>query len=259
MKLSIITVVYNNLSGLKKTTESILPLPDNAEWIIVDGASTDGTENFIHTISSQNIHVLSECDHGIFNAMNKGIVLANGEYLIFMNSGDYFNRDEFLKFEHILGTNQSDIIVCNYFPIDVKNNIGYARKMTDINSLCHYDNIPHQSTFIAKKVFDCIGLYDDKSYRYVADYEFFLRAYKSNCTFIYLSNKYLSYFIQDGVSYNYGNAFAIAKEYRIVQKKHCLKYSKKIQIIYFIKYILQSISFIDPILRKILFTKRRNT
>lgn len=256
MKLSIITVVYNNLNGLKKTLASMLPLPENAEWIIVDGASTDGTKEFIENIFCKNIKILSEQDNGIFNAMNKGITLASGEYLIFMNSGDYFNRDEFLKFERILDKNKSDIVVCNYIPIDSKNNIGYARKMTSVSSLCKYDNIPHQSTFISKKVFDNIGLYDEMNYKFVSDYEFFLRAFKSNHSFIYLENIYLSYFIQDGVSYQYHNALLIARENRIVQRKYCSKFSIKLQLIYFIKFLFQFISFLDPLIRKLVFRKR---
>lgn len=256
MKLSIITVVYNNLNGLKRTLESILPLPENVEWLIIDGDSKDGTEKFIHTITSENIRVVSEADHGIFDAMNKGVFLSSGEYLIFMNSGDYFNRSEFLKFEEILEKNKSDIIVCNYIPIDLKNNIGYARKMTEITSLCEYDNIPHQSTFISKKVFDNMGGYNDMNYRFVSDYEFFLRAFKSNYTFRYLEDIYLSYFIQDGVSYKYHNALLIAKENRIVQKKYCSKYSIKLQVIYFIKFLCQFISFLDPLVRKLVFKKR---
>lgn len=257
MKLSIVTVVYNNLNGLKLTSESILPLPKNVEWIIVDGASTDGTQKFVQALSSKNIRVLSEADSGIFNAMNKGIVLACGEYLIFMNSGDYFNRSEFLKFEQILEKNQSDIIVCNYIPVDSNNNIGFARKMTNLTSLCRYDNIPHQSTFIAQRVFDNIGGYDDKNYTYTSDYEFFLRAFKANHSFIYLENIYLSYFIQDGLSYKYNNALLIAKENRVIQKKYCLGYSIKLQVIYYVKYCLQFLSFIDPLLRRLVFRKRK--
>lgn len=85
---SVITVTRNNLSGLKKTHKSILcQTCEEYEWIVIDGASDDGTPDFLRT---KNASWISELDHGIYDAMNKGIERANGQYLIFMNAGDCF-------------------------------------------------------------------------------------------------------------------------------------------------------------------------
>ena len=91
MKLSIITVNLNNLEGLKKTYESVVSQTfTDYEWLVIDGGSTDGSREFIEQHQDKFAYWCSEPDKGIYNAMNKGIVRAKGEYLNFMNSGDYF-------------------------------------------------------------------------------------------------------------------------------------------------------------------------
>jgi glycosyltransferase involved in cell wall biosynthesis len=94
MSLSIITINLNNFEGLKKTFQSIYPLSVNLETkiehIIIDGCSVDGSVDFLNSNVSSGYKLVIEKDYGIFDAMNKGLALANGEYVIFMNSGDQF-------------------------------------------------------------------------------------------------------------------------------------------------------------------------
>lgn len=91
MKFSVITVTYNNLQGLLKTSESILEQTfGEFEWIIVDGGSADGTVQFLTSFDRLKINWVSEKDGGIYAATNKGIKLSRGEYCIFMNAGDRF-------------------------------------------------------------------------------------------------------------------------------------------------------------------------
>ena len=97
MKLSIITVNLNNLEGLKKTYESVVCQTfTDYEWIVIDGGSTDGSREFIEQHQDKFAYWCSEPDKGIYNAMNKGIMRAKGEYLNFMNSGDCFACKETL-------------------------------------------------------------------------------------------------------------------------------------------------------------------
>ena len=115
MQLSIITINYNNLEGLRKTSESILCQSwKNFEWIIIDGGSTDGSKEYIESVATKtDAHVsfwCSEPDKGIFNAMNKGIVQSSGEYLNFMNSGDEFlDKDTLLRVYELISTNKADV------------------------------------------------------------------------------------------------------------------------------------------------------
>ena len=89
MKLSIITVTRNNLEGLRRTAESVAAqLWHDFEWIVIDGASTDGTKEFLQQLSPQPDWWKSEPDKGVYDAMNKGLSMARGEYLLFLNAGD---------------------------------------------------------------------------------------------------------------------------------------------------------------------------
>ena len=91
MKLSIITVNFNNVEGLRKTAESIVSQTfQDFEWIVIDGGSTDGSKELIEQYSDRIAYWCSEKDSGIYNAMNKGVRYAKGEYINFMNSGDCF-------------------------------------------------------------------------------------------------------------------------------------------------------------------------
>ena len=90
MKLSIITINYNNLAGLQKTIESVVSQTfRDFEWIVIDGGSVDGSRELIERYANSFSYWVSEPDKGIYNAMNKGIVVAKGDYLLFLNSGDW--------------------------------------------------------------------------------------------------------------------------------------------------------------------------
>ena len=91
VKITVITVNFNNLNGLKRTIPSVLSQTYNQyEYIIVDGGSTDGSKEYIEQYSPLIDEWVSEPDKGVYNAMNKAIKMAHGEFCIFMNSGDHF-------------------------------------------------------------------------------------------------------------------------------------------------------------------------
>ncbi|GHV16754.1 hypothetical protein FACS1894169_10930 [Bacteroidia bacterium] len=99
MKLSIITINYNNLSGLKRTVESIIPHHRrDMEYLVIDGGSTDGSADIIKKNGDKINYWVSEPDSGIYNAMNKGIRQAKGEYILFINSGDTIRPNANIKF-----------------------------------------------------------------------------------------------------------------------------------------------------------------
>ncbi len=98
VKLSIITVNLNNSAGLRKTIESIVKQTfKDFEYIIIDGGSTDGSAEVIKEFADKITYWVSEPDKGIYNAMNKGILHAKGEYLLFLNSGDWLADDDLLS------------------------------------------------------------------------------------------------------------------------------------------------------------------
>lgn len=175
MKLSIITINYNNLDGLKRTYESVVSQTcQDFEWIIIDGGSTDGSKEFIEEHQGQFAYWCSEPDKGIYNAMNKGIAKANGEYLQFLNSGDNLVDDkvieEFLAFGWEEDVVSGDIILDG----DI-NEIRYNpdEEELDFDRMRSGAGVTHPSSYIKKELFDKYGLYDE-SLRIVSDWKFFI-------------------------------------------------------------------------------------
>lgn len=98
MKYTVITVCYNNKIGLEGTIKSVIHQTyKDFEYIIIDGASTDGSIDIIKKYSNHISHWVSEPDKGVYSAMNKGIKIAQGEYIIFMNAGDTFYSNNILE------------------------------------------------------------------------------------------------------------------------------------------------------------------
>jgi len=153
MRLSIITINYNNLVGLRKTFDSIVTQNwTDYEWIIIDGGSSDGSKEFIEENLGRFSYWCSEPDKGIYNAQNKGILRAVGDYLLFMNSGDSLCCKDTLK--SIFSSNISEDVIygntlrTNQGKIEI---VRYPNPMT-LGYLI-YGGICHQSTFFKRSVF----------------------------------------------------------------------------------------------------------
>lgn len=214
-KLSIITINYNNREGLKRTVESVI----NQKWqdfqyIIIDGGSTDGSAEYIQNHSDKIDYWISEPDKGIYNAMNKGISKAEGEYLLFLNSGDHLYNNITL-YENYQQLENFDLIYFDILYVNKKKseNVSYPDKLDF--SFFYKGTLCHQSTMIRKKLFDVVGLYDE-DLKIVADWKFFILAlFKFNCTYIKV-NKTLATYYLDGFSSDSNNAVLIYKERQLV-------------------------------------------
>ena len=210
-KISIITVSYNNLEGLKKTVDSVCSQTlKDYEFIVIDGGSKDGTKDYLENSNNKIDHWVSEPDNGVYQAMNKGIKKATGDYLIFLNSGDHFFNNKVLeKNMSCLGT--SDIIYFDLQVIDKEEN--YIKEYPSVLSFSYFvkDTLPHPASFIRKKLFDKIGLYDE-SLKIVSDWKFFIDAIcKNNITYKKMDSV-LSTFYLDGMSSNRSNKSVIVNE-----------------------------------------------
>lgn len=175
-KVSIITVNLNDAAGLRKTVSSVLAQTYNDfEFIVIDGGSTDGSTDFIREISSRLSYWLSEPDNGTYNAMNKGIKLASGEYCLFLNSGDFFVDDRVL--DNIFNKSETADIISGDV-LKVRPNKKFRRvsspETISLHKLCIH-SLPHQATLIRRSLFEEIGYYTE-SYKIVSDWEFFLKA-----------------------------------------------------------------------------------
>jgi glycosyltransferase involved in cell wall biosynthesis len=199
IKLSIITINYNNLLGLQKTVFSVITQSCNEfEYIVIDGGSSDGSEEFLVNQNDTIDYWISEKDTGIYNAMNKGIQKAQGEYLLFLNSGDHLYNDSIIE-KVIHNLKDYDLIYSN---LEVRGE-GQSKIITFPNQLrfsfMFFNTLPHPATFIKKSLFDTIGLYDEKL-KIVSDWKFFMIAlFKNECTYAKI-DEVISCFYLGGIS-----------------------------------------------------------
>ena len=199
LKLSIITINYNNLLGLQKTVASVTSQTwQEFEYIVIDGGSTDGSAAYLESQKDKITYWVSESDAGIYNAMNKGIAKATGEYLLFLNSGDHFNEATSLQKVSMHLCNE-DVI---YFNINVVQEAGSCvLENPGVFSFSYlHNNLPcHQCTFIHQSVFERVGHYDE-SLKIVADWKLLLLGIlKHNVTYRKVDAVF-STFYQDGIS-----------------------------------------------------------
>ncbi|MCM1324669.1 MAG: glycosyltransferase [Acetobacter sp.] len=201
MKLSIITICYNIKDEIERTCKSIVSQTNqNFEWIVVDGGSTDGTVDILNKYKDKMTVFISEPDKGIYNAMNKGIKHAKGEYLNFMNGGDSFAAsdvvEKFLDFE---ATSAADVIYGNMNYIKNEKDEKILKYDQIIDPYFFYNNtLNHQSTFIKRELFDKYGLYNEE-YKIAADWEKFVVYTKKRCRFEYMENV-VANFYEGGIS-----------------------------------------------------------
>lgn len=221
LKISIITVNFNNANGLEKTINSVREQNyKDIEFIVIDGLSTDNSKNII----LKNINIISywisEKDNGIYDAMNKGIKACHGDYILFLNSGDFFvNRN---TLSNVFGEECiEDLIIGRQLFINAEGKIGRSPKLRKKEFNITYflsSTIPHQATFIKKDLFEKIGYYDI-SYRVSADWVFWIRAIVENGCSVRIINENISYMEEGGISSNMDKCYADMSNYM----NECLK------------------------------------
>lgn len=204
MLLSIITINWNNAKGLEKTIQSVVSQSfKDFEYVIIDGGSTDGSVDIIKKYSEVfPINWLSEPDKGIYNAMNKGIRKASGEYLHFLNSGDmlYDNNvvaqmsEKIEDYSHpamLTGRMYKRMPDGSMYKSIISNNYSFLRFYTA--------SINHPSTYIKRELFDRYGLYDE-SLKIVSDWKWFMQVVALNDVKPIIVNVNVSIFDMTGIS-----------------------------------------------------------
>lgn len=210
MKLSIITINRNNAEGLRKTIESVVSQTfTDYEYIVIDGVSTDGSVDIIKQHTDKINYWVSEPDSGIYNAMNKGVLKAKGEYLLFLNSGDI------LAARNTLAT----VIVNMEDGVDILS--GYVREKNDGGKdkyppenftfrYLYYKNIPHQAEFIRRELLVAFGLYNE-NFMILSDNEFNVKALMNNANYRYI-DVLVAYVDTTGVSCTAANNHIMSEE-----------------------------------------------
>ena len=197
--LSIITVNYNNFTGLLKTVNSVL-CQNCKEWEyqIVDAKSSDFDDGYFSFLKDKGIRILSESDKGVYDGMNKGASLTKENYLLFLNSGDaLFNSAVFNIVNPYFG--KYDLVYGNYPPkLSVEYMMVYG--------------LPHQGIFINRYLHETIGGYSLR-YKIISDWVFFMEAlFYHDATYVHVDNV-VSVFDGHGISQKDENVLLIITEH----------------------------------------------
>lgn len=250
MKVSIITINLNNAGGLEKTIESVVNQTySDIEYIVIDGASTDNSVEIIKKYSHKISYWISEPDTGIYNAMNKGIRKATGEYLLFLNSGDFLFNDNVLSdvFDQEFA---DDLIYGNQNRIDSTNEkfIKFSEKLSFYHFYAGF--LAHNCTFIKRSLFDIVGFYHE-DYKVVSDHEFFMLAVcKYNCTCRYI-DKTIANMVVGGISNNIDTRELVQRERNEILDKHFPAFKSDYELLY--NYRFNSVSKkLKRLLKKVL-------
>ena len=195
--ISVITIVYNGFSYIEKTIQSVVSQSNkNIEYLVIDGGSTDGTVDVIHRYDKRISQIIVEKDQGIYDAMNKGLDRANGDYVIFMNGGDCFASSQILS--EIFSCNSDFDFLYGDSYINDKNKIYYKRARP--HQYAWYGMFAHHQSMIYNlRMIRRYGIKYDLSYIVAADYKFTLEVLKYAHKVIYLSTP-ISIFLLGGIS-----------------------------------------------------------
>jgi glycosyltransferase involved in cell wall biosynthesis len=199
-KLSIITIVYNNARDIERTIQSVINQTyKKIEYIIIDGASTDGTLDIVNQYQDHISKIVSEPDKGIYDAMNKGMALATGDYILFMNSGDEIYDNQTVE-AVFASADWADIY---YGETEMYNDnwesLGKRRHEApeefDWKSFKYGMSISHQAIYVKKS----ITVPYDLQYKYSADIDWIIKAAKKASNIVNV-HRYVAKYLVGGMS-----------------------------------------------------------
>lgn len=196
-KISVVTVCYNAADTIEETMLSVLNQTyDNVEYIIIDGGSTDGTVDIIKKYSKRLAYWVSEPDKGIYDAMNKGIDAATGDYINFMNAGDRFFKSDTIDYLIPNIFSSTDIaygdVVMNY-----NGKILYQKPLS-LERIYRHLPFCHQSCFVSTDLMKSEKF--DSSIKILGDYKFFYNQYILRRNFQYIPTPIALYNATEGIS-----------------------------------------------------------
>lgn len=235
VKISIVTINLNNLPGLIKTIQSVFSQDyQNIEYLIIDGGSTDGSVDYIKSNAKRIKYWVSEKDNGIYDGMNKGIRKSNGDYILFLNSGDYFFNSQSLK-KLIEAAVDKDIVYGNMIIEKFDGRVVKTYPKVLSRQYFQTDTIPHPCSLIRRELFLKFGFYNT-NYKIISDWAFFIDSIvKRKASYAYLDTA-ISVFNLDGISSQPSSYKVIRSEMNIHFKKNYFLYYVYDNIIWKIKY-----------------------
>lgn len=200
VKISIVTVCFNSVATIEQTIKSVINQSyKNIEYIIIDGGSTDGTFDIIKKYESYISYWVSEPDKGIYDAMNKGIKVATGKLIAFINSDDWYDKDAIYHFAEAYKEEPADVLFGDLVYIKEDGSTQYENNETvDLKKMLYTNKLCHQAICVNTQLMKASPF--DLQYKIAADYDFLLRLFMGNHSFRYVGNYLISYFRFGGVS-----------------------------------------------------------
>ncbi|WP_029281150.1 glycosyltransferase family 2 protein [Pedobacter sp. R20-19] len=199
-KLTVITIVYNNVRDIERTITSVLKQTyKNIEYIIIDGKSTDGTLAIIAQYKERISRIISEPDKGIYDAMNKGLALATGDYILFMNSGDEIYDEQTVEdvFDSAPGADiyygETEMFNDNWKSLGRRRH--EAPEIFNWKSFQFGMNISHQAIYIRKSITEPYDL----KYRYSSDIDWIIKSAKKASNIVNV-HRYVAKYLVGGMS-----------------------------------------------------------
>lgn len=208
LRFSVATVVYNAEYAISKTLESVLNQTYTPfEYLIIDGCSSDRTLSVIETYHNKFIEkkiilkIISEKDNGIYNAMNKAITNATGDFLSFINAGDWYEQSALQNINDFYQKKDFDLTYGGLHYINPNGSITNKMSKNDIKGLVTSRHWNHPSMFLKTNIYK--KYYFDESYKVYSDFDLYLKLRKANVKILVI-DKIITNFIADGVSTNVG-------------------------------------------------------
>jgi glycosyltransferase len=226
MKISIITASYNSAITIHETLKSVsVQNYDNIEHIVIDGGSTDATVDILRNFPNRNMRYVSETDEGIYDALNKGIKMADGDIVGFLHSNDrLLDENVISKIAEEFTSEFVEAVYGGLLYIDGTGKQKIVRKWApekiNKNGISFGQMPPHPTLYFRKEVYQRIGLFDTK-YKISSDYDFILRYFNNQIGLDVCINEYLYEMKIGGVS-NTGiyNQIRKLKEEFFIVKSH---------------------------------------
>ncbi len=199
--VTIITVVLNRHNTIEKCLLSVLGQSyENIEYLVIDGGSTDGTTAVIERYSSNIDYCISENDIGIYNAINKGLSLATGKYILVLNSDDWYPSKAVSELVETALSTSADVTHANAYTVNNEGDvIGVLKGWLHQGLYTRGMPVRHETMLIKNSVYNEFGYYSEE-YSILSDYVYLVDLYTGKCTFSHI-NKPLLYFNIHGTSY----------------------------------------------------------
>ena len=257
LRVSIVTICFNTMNSIEKTILSVINQTyQNIEYIIIDGGSTDGTVDVIRKYADKIAYWVSEPDKGIYDAMNKGIKVATGGWINFMNAGDRFHSAEVVSSLFSTKTISENPDVIYGYQIHLFSYGAYVRKYIPLHNFLKFMPIGHSSSFVKSQLlkereFDC-------RYKVAADYNFFYQLYKEHKRFIFVEELVAEFESESGVSNS--SLFVTMKETAMINGEYgSMQYFAKMLYVFCNNFLKKVIFGISPDIAQTIRKKRKYT